>query len=246
MVHINKGKTCTVPGCETPAICRGYCKMHYKRLLKHGDATVVKKGGNTPSATFRSCLVDGCDGNAHYTARGAHGYCRPHYRRWKTHGSPLEGYALWGAAQKFFDEIVIPCQSDECLTWPYGRRHGYASMNFDGTPRAVHRMACIAVHGEPPSSKHEAAHSCGNGRLGCVNPRHLRWATPSENQLDRALHGTSNRGERCGTAKLTRAQVREIRAQVGKRRVKDIAADYGVIPATVGDIRRRDTWFWLD
>lgn len=195
---------------------------------------------------FQPCSIDGCDGNSHCTARGAYGYCRPHYRRWKKHGDPLLGRTLNGDARKFFEEVVIPCQSDECLVWPYAKLRGYGRINTGGKPQPVHRVACVEVHGEPPTPRHEVAHSCGKGNQGCVNPKHLRWATPSENQTDRVEHGTSNRGERCGSAKLTRAQVREIRAQVGKRRVKDIAADYGIIPATVGDIRRRDTWSWLD
>lgn len=195
---------------------------------------------------FKACSVDGCDGNAHYTAKGNRGYCRPHYRRWQTHGDPLKGYAHWGAPKKFFETVVIPCQSEECLIWPFGRSNGYAVMGIEGKRWAVHRLACIEVHGDPPSPQHEAAHSCGNGHKGCVNPKHLRWDTHAGNLADTVVHGTHNRGERCGTSKLNRQQVRQIREQIGRRMVKDIAADFGVIPATVGDIRRRDTWSWLD
>jgi hypothetical protein len=33
-------------------------------------------------------------------------------------------------------------------------------------------------------------HSCGNGDKGCVNPKHLRIGTPSENNADTLEHGT--------------------------------------------------------
>jgi hypothetical protein len=28
---------CEVPSCERPSFCRGYCRAHYARLLRHGD-----------------------------------------------------------------------------------------------------------------------------------------------------------------------------------------------------------------
>jgi hypothetical protein len=51
----------------------------------------------------------------------------------------------------------------------------------------------------------EACHGDGdsaNNRLG-----NLRWDTPTNNHADKILHGTTNRGERSGTAKLTDAAV---------------------------------------
>jgi DNA invertase Pin-like site-specific DNA recombinase len=51
-------------------------------------------------------------------------------------------------------------------------------------------------------------------------------------------------GEQNPVAKLTEADVRAIRASAG--RYADIAAPYGIDRHTVGDIKLRKTWAWLD
>lgn len=104
---------------------------------------------------------------------------------------------------------------------------------------------CMVAHGEPPTGSHEAAHSCGNGREGCVNPRHLRWATPVENQSDKVAHGTTYRGERHWSAKLTEVEVKEIRALLGTMSQAAIARLYGVDPSAVSEIKSGKTWGWL-
>jgi hypothetical protein len=84
----------------------------------------------------------------------------------------------------------------DCLYWPFARdRNGYCglieakgTMYIYGKIRA-HRLMCTIVNGAPPTSKHHAAHSCHNGHMGCIHPKHLHWATPAENGAERAaLH----------------------------------------------------------
>ena len=36
---------CSIPECETPSVIKDYCHKHYKRLKRHGDATIVLKAG---------------------------------------------------------------------------------------------------------------------------------------------------------------------------------------------------------
>lgn len=135
---------------------------------------------------------------------------------------------------------------DECLTWPFGNNEtGYGFIRIDGRVIKASRAMCILAHGQPASPALQAAHSCGNGRMGCVNPRHLRWATQSENQADRVTHGTSNRGERCGSAVLTLADVVRIRALAGIERQRDLARQYGVAQATISKIQRGERWAWI-
>lgn len=67
---------------------------------------------------------------------------------------------------------------------------GYGLIRIDGVMCRVHRLVCIRRHGPPPTDDLEAAHSCGNA--GCVNPRHIRWATRFENAADKKLHGTDS------------------------------------------------------
>jgi hypothetical protein len=105
---------------------------------------------------------------------------------------------------------------------------------------------CELVNGHPPFERAEAAHACGNGKRGCVSPRHLRWATPKENNWDRVDHGTDNRGERCGTHKLKEPEVFEIdRLLSSGSSHQDLADLYGVHRCTITDIAKGKNWGWL-
>jgi hypothetical protein len=139
-------------------------------------------------------------------------------------------------------EAELRRETDACIDgWPFGVVDGYPSMTFDGRSTYLNRYVCERFHGPPPSPTHQAAHSCG--RRICLNPRHLRWATPAENWSDRILHGTDLRGERAPRAKLTEAQVREIREARGRgETLTAIGSRYGVTDVLVSRIARRDLW----
>lgn len=111
----------------------------------------------------------------------------------------------------------------------------------------AHANDCKSQHGDPPTPKHQAAHSCGNGHLGCVASAHLSWKTKIENEADKILHGTTNRGERQGRSKLKQDDVRRIRGllALGKRPV-EIAMAYEVTPTLIRQIRERRVWAWMD
>src|SRR5690348_175562 len=82
-------------------------------------------------------------------------------------------------------------EKDQCLIWPFSRNwNGYGHLNRDDKIVYAHRVMCEIVNGPAPGKKHVAAHSCNNGHLGCVSPKHLSWKTPSQNLLDRRKAGT--------------------------------------------------------
>lgn len=128
---------------------------------------------------------------------------------------------------------------DECLIWPYCiDPKGYGKATVAGKPGRASRFMCILSHGDPKGDANEHAHSCGN--RACFNPNHLRWDNKAGNAADRALHGTENRGERHGKAKLTESDVHSIRSD--KRILRLIAAEYGVAPHHVSQIKTRKVW----
>jgi hypothetical protein len=135
-------------------------------------------------------------------------------------------------------------QGDDCLIWPFCRIRGYGIVNFDGQRNIrAHRVMCELVRGPAPSDVHEAAHSCGNGHGGCINPRHLSWKTPVENQADRKAHGRAGRGPAgWRREKLTPEQVAEIRALKGKKSQDAIAAMFGCTRENIGRIHRGVSW----
>ncbi len=138
-------------------------------------------------------------------------------------------------------------QTRECIDWPFSRgSNGYGQVRVDGRLRNVSYLMCRERHGPPPTAKHQAAHSCGRGRYGCVNLYHLDWKTPAANQADRLEHGTHNRGERQGSSKLSREQVIQIRELAAAAVMqKEIAAQFGVTPSCVQSIVSRENWRWL-
>ena len=186
--------------------------------------------------TFKPCAVGGCKGDASKASRG---FCRKHYHRLLKYGHPTAGPTFHGEPMAWLQENASYA-ADDCLTWPYGHRDGYACIGGSYASRAM----CKLAHGEPPTPEHEAAHSCGMGHRGCLNPRHLRWATRSENKLDTHEHGTMPRGQRQHLAKLTDGQVREIRAESGPI-TKQYAEKYGVDRGTIVKVRKGLTWQWL-
>jgi hypothetical protein len=172
-----------------------------------------------------------------------------HYSRWRINGDPLIVHCVIPpkeAVKQFFEKALSYC-GEECLIWPYSRdRMGYATMHrgkeAPNNTCFVSRRICYAVHGAPPTPKHEAAHSCGKGGLGCIAPLHLRWATHRENVHDGFIHGTIGRGETHRGAKLTDAAVREIRLLAPVLTHKEIARRFGVAAATIDYVVCRRTW----
>jgi len=103
--------------------------------------------------------------------------------------------------------------------------------------RKPHTLVLEAFVGKRPRGK-ECCHYDGNPQNNRLE--NLRWDTPKNNQADRIRHGTTNRGERCGTAKLTLEQVKEIRED--NRLQREIAVDYGVLQNTISRIKSGKRW----
>lgn len=187
-----------------------------------------------------TCSVPGC-GNP-YEARGL---CRNHYYRLRKHGDPLAGRTSPGEPMRWVTEVAAKYEADDCLIWPFGGGT-YGALWIDGRQDKAHRVICEMIHGAPTSDRSEVAHSCGKGHEGCVNPRHLRWATRSENLMDRVEHGTSGRGEDNSHAKLTEDDVMFIRANAGGMSQGKLAERFGVSRKTIGGIVQGKRWAWLD
>lgn len=141
----------------------------------------------------------------------------------------------------------VDFDGEGCLLWPRFRDvngYGRVSVRVDGKTkiRWAHRVMCELVNGPCPPD-HEAAHSCGRGKFGCVHPKHLEWKTQTANQIDRAQHGTKSRGAYHLHPKLTPEKVREIRrTKGGTETQREIAALYGVTDATIRDIYTGRSW----
>lgn len=185
------------------------------------------------------CKIEGCGKPAK-----VRGLCSGHYYRLRRRGTTEAAQTPKGEPARFLRDVVFNSAQDECLTWPYNRHdHGYGMIWLDGKPARVCRVVCAHFHGDPPEGAH-AAHSCGNPI--CCNPRHIRWASASENQMDRVQHGTHQRGERHPNCSLSEDDVRRIRVLSRTMLHRDIAEMFGIHRMTVGKIARRKAWAWLE
>lgn len=121
-----------------------------------------------------------------------------------------------------------------------------ARIRIDGKLQSAARVVCERVHGAPPTPDHHAAHGCGNGHRRCVNPRHLRWATPKENHADRTIHGTELKGARNPNSRFDEARVLKIKKMMADGMLdRQIAKIFRANQATVHSIRVGQSWAWL-
>lgn len=52
-------RTCSIDGCSSPALARGWCSTHYHRWQRHGDPGIVKKIQGDDVARFRAHIATG-------------------------------------------------------------------------------------------------------------------------------------------------------------------------------------------
>lgn len=190
-------------------------------------------------AAQRLCSVPDC-GKKHLSR----GFCKNHYWAFNKYGDPLFRKIARRGEPLAFLKSLIGTNSVECIKWPYAVvGTGYGSIRYEGRAHLTSRIMCRLAHGEPPFDNAEAAHSCGKGTEGCVNPNHLRWATPAENTADKDKHGTIARGEKSYGAKLTEEQVLAIRRRLAAGEVAQrIAEEYGQRSSNITRIKKRQRW----
>lgn len=175
------------------------------------------------------CSVENCP-----RPHKGHGFCRVHLMRLRKHGEVQAGRPIRERTASVWLLEHVDHEGEDCLIWPYTRnRHGYGSVTRtviggDRGNIGAARAMCFLVHGEPPTPKHVAAHSCGKGHDGCVHPHHVRWATPSENIADTLRHGTRRTLGLAGRRALSDLQSRAVRLLAPHMTDDELAVTFGV------------------
>lgn len=227
-----KQRICSILNCGKDARTRGLCEKHYRQLLGTGERV------NVPPRKYVTCSVEGCS-NPHLTK----GLCAKHNAQRKTKDTQKSRMTPNQSEQLV--AWAIGSEIDYCILWPSWHGSSQYAMLKRGNKRwPAHRYVCTEAHGVAPAGMH-ACHACGNRR--CINPRHLYWGTPTENQADRLLHGTDGRGAKNPFAKFTDDQIREIRAVPYIKHQKSgvtvsLAKKFGVTPGAISSVRAGKTW----
>lgn len=147
---------------------------------------------------------------------------------------------MTGQVKAKFLELV-QSETDECVLWNHKiSNNGYAGIRHEGRSLGAHVVALTIRSGPKPEPKMVAAHRCRN--RNCINYRHLRWATATENAADKVRDGVALFGERNHNAKLTADEVRAIRELAPRASKQSLAEMYGISPITVRDIINGRTW----
>ncbi len=188
---------------------------------------------------MKICTINGCERPLH-----ARGLCHAHYWKLSIYGSPDSGKNYRPAGERLaFIDLAIKSDQQECILWPFSHNgNGYPSFSQGKKKRYAHRVVCEAANGPHPKARRFVAHSCGNGGKGCINPKHVRWATAAENAADKVLHGTQLSGESMPSAKLTEAEAIAISQLRGVGSCRVVGLQFGVKAQTIHDIWSGATW----
>lgn len=198
-----------------------------------------------------TCPISGC-----VLPVSVAGLCDRHYLRKRRLGDPLAGGPNrtvrmgLSAEDRLWASVDRSGGPESCWEWSGTTRpSGYGQITVrrhsgEQSTMRVHRLAYMICKGQIPAGMF-VCHSCDNRR--CCNPAHLWLGTPKQNTSDMFTKGRDRhnppKGEACFSAKVTEAEVMEMRLmrQSGIP-IKDIASKFGICRPNASRLTRGLTW----
>lgn len=142
-----------------------------------------------------------------------------------------------------FQKYVDLTNTEGCLPWLGGTdEFGYGIICVGGGKKRPAHQVAFELNGGTIPEGHQVLHHCDNPP--CCRPKHLFTGTIQDNARDRDAKGRQAKGEASGTAKLTNAQVLNIRANFvpGRDNYSAVGRVHGVGPAAIRRIISGEGW----
>lgn len=189
------------------------------------------------------CSIDGCVSDMR-----TKNMCNAHYLMSLRYGRINKKYVPTDEQISFMCKSLTVDEID-CIIWPYySSTSGYPRIFINGKCHNVHRLLCESINGQPLVGE-QARHICGNGMGGCINPKHLQWGSRSDNEMDKQLHNTDNRGVRNGMNKLSEKDAKFVKNSMSRRNeagfCSELASMFSVSENTIRAIWNGYSWKWL-
>lgn len=109
----------------------------------------------------------------------------------------------------------------------------------------VHRLVCLAFHGQPGEGANVTRHLNGASRDN--RSTNLAWGTHGDNSQDAIRHGTLGKGMRAHRRKLTEAQVKDICSRIAEgESSSSLAREFGVHTYYPAQLAKGKTWRHLE
>lgn len=131
-------------------------------------------------------------------------------------------------------------KSNQCWLWEASLVDGYGQFSIRSIGYRANRVAYLIAKGKLPTNQ-LVRHTCRNPR--CVNPRHLKLGSHTDNRRDAVRHGTAHFNFESGAnnpnAKLTTEEVKQLRLLAKTHTQARIASIMGLPKTTVSQIIRK-------
>lgn len=153
--------------------------------------------------------------------------------------TPRTNRTKFKSALEVYESCVV--KKDGCWSWNGSKdSRGYCSFSFNGTSHIAHRFSYETFNGPIPEGK-LIRHTCDNPE--CTNPEHLLVGDHKDNANDMVERKRHVYGEKAYNAKLTEADVIDIKTNcpVGSG-YAEYARKYGVSHITIRDIVLGKYW----
>lgn len=218
--------TCSIEGCGKSAKTRGWCKTHYSRWLRTGDAgaAVPVTTHRPPHAPDSRCAVDGCE---RHSKGGAKGWCHAHFERWRKNGDVLADIPLAARASRSADAV---CAIDGCGKPRAGRE--WCAMHYErwrthGDPlyvRAKQKVSAVASTGACAVDDCDRSATGGRGYCRRHYEKVRRYGDPHAERV-----------------KLPNSEVNYFRMHARLREARGSATTYRCVDCG----RQAEQWAWV-